>query len=64
MNAHCRPRSLSCASVLAAAALAAPLAIAQAPAKPSRENPNNDVFQTEDGSSQFSDFTFTDRDDQ
>jgi hypothetical protein len=27
------------------------------------ENPNNDVFQTEDGSSQFSDFTFTDRDD-
>jgi hypothetical protein len=27
------------------------------------ENPNNDVFQTDDGSSQFSDFTFTDRDD-
>ena len=27
------------------------------------ENQNNDVFQTEDGSSQFSDFTFTDRDD-
>jgi hypothetical protein len=27
------------------------------------ENQNNDVFQTEDGSSQFGDFTFTDRDD-
>ena len=27
------------------------------------ENPNNDVIQTEDGSSQFSDFTFTNRDD-
>jgi hypothetical protein len=27
------------------------------------ENPNNDVILTEDGSSQFSDFTFTDQDD-